>query len=118
MCVYFSRDDKLAYKHLRVAIATAACQLASVAVTYHAECQQLSAEVAHAPPLQAVQIVLEPSVSVGVAVGELIGVGLAIKAKSKGHDVVLPVVWAAVVIHVFRGYSLPKKQNKTNICTR
>lgn len=55
---------------------------------------------------------LKASVSVGVAVSKLVSVILSVKAKSKWHDIVLPVVWAAIVIHIFRGYSLPKKQKQ------
>lgn len=59
---------------------------------------------------------LKASVGVGVAVGKLVGVILSVEAESKGHDIILPVVWAAVVIHVFGGDSLPEKQKQTKTC--
>lgn len=55
---------------------------------------------------------LKASIGVGVAVSKLISVVLSVEAKSKWHDIVLPVVWAAIVINIFRGYSLPKKQKQ------
>lgn len=89
------------WKHLRVDISNKACWLASMPGTHHAEPQQFPAEIFHVPPLEVVQVVLEAGVGVGVAVGKLVSVVLPVKAKGKGHDIVLPVVWAAVVIHVF-----------------
>lgn len=84
--------------------------------THHAEPQQFPAEVVHVPPLEVVQVVLKASVGVGVAVGKLVSVVLPVEAEREGHDIVLPVVWAAIVVHVFGGDSLPEKQNHAWIC--
>lgn len=84
--------------------------------THHAEPQQLPAEIFHVPPLEVVQVVLEAGVGVGVAVGKLVSVVLPVEAEGKGHDIVPPVVWAAVVIHVFGGDSLPENQKHAWVC--
>lgn len=84
--------------------------------TYHTEPQQFPAKVVHVPPLEVVQVVLKARVGVGVAVGKLVSVVLSVEAKSKGHDIVLPVVWAAIVIHVFGGDSLPERQKRVWVC--
>lgn len=76
-------------------------------LTYHAESQLLPLQVGQVPALQAGQVVLQAGVGVGVAVGELVNVVLAVEAEGKGHDVVAPVVRAAVVVDIFGRKPLP-----------
>ena len=75
--------------------------------THHTEPQLLPLQVGQVPALQAGQVVLQAGVGVGVAVGELVDVVLPVEAEGEGHDVVAPVVGAAVVVHVFGGEPLP-----------
>lgn len=66
----------------------------------------------HALLLQIVQVVLETSIGVGVAVRELVNIILPVKAKGKGHNIILSVVWTSVVIHMFCRYPCPISNEK------
>lgn len=85
---------------------------ATHASTNHAEAQLLAPQVIEISALQAGQVMLQTRVGVGVAVGELINVVLAVEAEGERHHVVPPVVWAAVVIHILGRQSLPAKTKK------
>lgn len=78
--------------------------------THHAEAEQLPLQVGQVPALQTGQVVLQPGVGVRVAVGKLVDIVLSVKAESKRHDVVAPVVWAAVVVHIFSRKPLPERE--------
>ena len=81
-------------------------------LTHHGKTQKLSGEEIIIPLLQVIQIVLETGVRVRVAVGKLVHFILIVKVEGKGHDVVLPMVWAAVVVNILCWYSHPVKKNK------
>lgn len=69
---------------------------------YHALTQLLPKEIIHVPLLQAVQVMLKASVCVWVAVSKLVNIFFSVKTKCKGHHIILPMVWAAVVVNIFR----------------
>lgn len=84
-------------------------------VTHHAQSQQLPLQVGQGPALQTGQVVLQPGVGVRVAVRKLEHVVLSVEAEGEGHDVVAPVVWAAVVVHVFSRKPLPGREKEENV---
>lgn len=67
----------------------------------------LPLQVGQVPALEAGQVVLQSGVRVGVAVSKLVYIVLSVEAEGKGHDIVAPVVRAAVVVHVFGWKPLP-----------
>lgn len=78
-------------------------------LTHHTEPQLLSLQVVQVPALQAVQVVLQSGVGVGVAVGKLVHIILSVKAEGEGHHVVSPMVRATVIVHILSRESLPAR---------
>ena len=76
---------------------------------YHALTQLLPEEVIHVSVLQAVKVMLKASVRVRVAVSKLVDIFFSVKTKCKGHHVILPMVWAAVVVDIFGRQPLPER---------
>ena len=81
-------------------------------MTYHTESQLFPLQVGEVSALQAGKVMLQSGVGVGVAVGKLVYVIFSVKAEGKRHDVVASVVWAAVVVHIFRRKPLPATEKK------
>lgn len=62
--------------------------------------------------LKAGQIVLKARVGVGVTVGKLVHVILAVETEGEGHHIVPPMVRAPVIIHILGWQSLPETQEE------
>lgn len=55
---------------------------------------------------------LEASICIWVAVSKLVNIIFSVKTECKGHHIILPVVWAAVVVYIFRWQSLPMRHKQ------
>lgn len=82
---------------------------------YHALAQLLPKEIIHVSLLQAVKVMLKAGVCIWVAVGKLVNIFFSVKTKCKGHHIILPMVWATVVVNIFRWQPLPERYKERHL---